>query len=351
MIFISSRWFFSVCFIFPVFLVSDELDGQYPDIVLSNYIDFSSEIAWNEGAGIEYANEELVVISTELPNSDALFSDIELLLWKGRQTSLGFLMKHSPGGSEEKNEVKNLKLNGNFGEKFGFSYPLDDDGWNVEGSYSHARSKVEHLLEDPVIGLSGSEGEAPGIQSLEDATAIWRMDVQMSDIEVGRDLSLFPQMSLRPHFGLRGAWIVQHYANSRMDGEDETNHFFGAGARIGCDSIWEIYKGFSLFGDGAFSVLSRVWDIPAIQSDSAGQVDPLNQVDRSQTLLTLVDLACGLKYDLRFADQRYRFAMKMGYEYNYILNQMQFTKSSAASLDNPSSLSLMGWRFGIELDF
>ena len=241
MIFISSRWIFAFSFISPVFVVSDELGGRYSDIVLSNYIDFSSEIAWNEGTEIGGADQGSILISSELPNSAALFSDIELLLWKGRQTGLGFLMKPVPIGSEEKNKVKNLKLNGNFGEKFGFSYPLDDDGWNVEGSYSHARSKVEHPLEDSVIGLTGSGGA--GIESLEEAAAIWSMDLQMSDIEIGRDLSVFPQMSLRPHFGLRGAWIIQQYANSRMEGADETKHFFGAGARIGCDSIWEIYKG------------------------------------------------------------------------------------------------------------
>ncbi|MCX6988849.1 MAG: Lpg1974 family pore-forming outer membrane protein [Chlamydiae bacterium] len=334
--------------IYPLFLFSSEIDVDSSDIVFTNYLDGVSEIAWNE-------NSLIVDNIDAIKESPSLFANTELLFWKAEQSGLGVVIKHQQESVRERAEAKNLKLNGIFGSKLGFAYILAKDEWDVEGRYSRCQTKIHEELIEVVSPVESPSLEDSKEASLHPTSSSWSMELQMSDLEIGRDLALSSQVCLRPHLGMRGAWILQKYHSTSAAEVDRNNHFIGMGARVGCDSIWQIYKGLSLFGDGAFSVLSGVFDRHEKRLETITAIDSIDNSASLNRIVTLVDLSCGLKYDLLFASERYSFGMKMGYEYNYILNRSQFIQVIGGAMDSPNRyqrpLSLMGLTCRVHLNF
>ncbi len=115
------------------------------------------------------------------------------------------------------------------------------------------------------------------------ASGNWQMSFNSIDLEFGRYSYLKPKVKIRPHAGMKIAWINQTYKVEYERGNLVTgsggsfqlissnfvmkNNSAGVGPRVGVDSRWKLCWGFSLIGDGAFSLIYDYFRVSKDQID------------------------------------------------------------------------------------
>lgn len=323
-----------------------------------------SEIAQNEGPGLHSEAATKVFMASQLKDSNRLFATGEVLLWKAQQDDLGFAVKSSSTTSVQKGKTKDPKFNWDWGFRVGFGYNIPHDHWDIAGSYTQFQSQSHTEESAPTGGAVFPQWSINSGYATE-AKAHWRLHLQLGDLELGRAIGVAKWLSLRPYIGVRGAWIFQKYNIEYSGGslvpvgnEDEVsmrNNFWGVGARLGLDTLWGFGQGFSLFGDGSFSLLSGFFNVHQREQLENGTVTYLNVVSHPNTVVTMLDLALGFQYDAFFSHKKYHLGVKLGYEFNYLFDQnqfMQFISGSSGSFNRgDGDLSLMGVSLGFRFDF
>jgi hypothetical protein len=305
-----------------------------------------------------------VFMSSQLKDANRMFALAEVLLWRAQQSGLGFVVEKQTGSSVTKAKVKSPEYDWDWGFRLGFGYTLPHDDWDVVGSYTQFQTQtndVDHSSED--------KGLYPtylfrSIGTVDSVSAKWNLHLQMADLEVGKDLPIGQRLCIRPHAGVRGAWIFQKYTidysggSLHKLGDREVmllNNFFGIGARVGFDSLWNIAKGFSIFGDGSISLLSGFFGLKNRQQNTQSGATTFNVSSDPSTVVTFFDVIAGFQYDMFFKDHKYHLGIKAGYEFNYLFNQYQFLSAmngnSTFYNSYQNDLSFMGLTFGLRFDF
>jgi hypothetical protein len=352
----SLSCFFATYLTFPIVISAEELIFPHKDA--SNFL-----VAEEKNNTLPQSSK--VFMTSDLKKSNRLFTTADVLLWKAQQDDLGFAIKSKNQTVIRKGKGKYPKFNWDWGFRVGLGYNIPHDLWDIRGSYT--RFKTQTRTKENV---SSSEFLFPtwSYQStgyVSQALAQWNMNLQLGDVEVGRAVLASKSISLRPFFGVRGAWIYQKYNISYKGGSalplEETNdvsmknNFWGVGGRIGLDSTWAIAKGWSFFGDGALSLLSGYFDVQQKDQLRKSDTTALSITDRPSKMISIFDLALGLQYDTFFDRNRYHLGIKMGYEFLYLFDQNEFIRfiSANPALSSRSSgdLSLMGLSLGVRFDF
>ena len=325
----------------------------------------NKEVAQSEPPALHSEEMTKVFMASQLKNSNRLFATGEVLLWKAQQDDLGFAVKSKSTTSIQKGKTKDPKFNWNWGFRVGFGYNIPHDNWDLAGSYTQFQTST-HTVDT----ANGGDALFPtwkydGSGYATEATAHWRLHLQLGDLELGRAIGVAKWLSIRPHIGIRAAWIYQKYDITYSGGTtvpagdtDEVslrNNFWGIGARFGADSLWGLGKGFSMFTDGAFSLLSGFFHVHQNEHLENGGTTYINVTSHPNTVVTILDLAMGFQYDTFFSHKKYHLGVKLGYEFNYLFDQNQFMRFISGSPGNFSTsngdLSLMGVTLGLRFDF
>lgn len=342
--------------------------------------------------------------------ADVFFS-AELLIWKPREDDLNYATELSSGIPTADNtfrdaKVQNWKGKWNAGVRLGLGWNTSYDGWDLSLFWTHfnSRNKKSHDGNDcdccPCApGVFQPEyfpkdycggGNLTPIYVTEAENKRWKLRLNMLDLELGREFFVSKWMTLRPHVGVRGAWIRQKFkveyeggnmfssaasncttcacfvtdAGSFAAGtvtEDEIsmkNNFWGVGLRAGLDSQWGLGAGFSLFGKLALSALwgkFKVNQVHELENTAGVEGRIMVMKNNFNVCRPIMDLALGLRYDTTFSNDSWGFGVWAGWEHHYFWGQNKLFKMVGANYDvvdqNDGDLSVAGVNIGVSFDF
>ena len=97
-----------------------------------------------------------------------------------------------------------------FGSDFGGNMSYDE--WDILLAWTWFQSHARGNTQKPALTLWGHPQVADnGTNGASSSRAKWSLHYNLIDLEMGRAFWVGKQSSLRPFFGLRGAWIDQHF--------------------------------------------------------------------------------------------------------------------------------------------
>lgn len=177
-----------------------------------------------------------------------------------------------------------------------------------------------------------------------DIETSWKLNLDLIDLELGREFWVSPKVSLRPHVGLRIAYLKQSFdlqhkggafsqpvieaGSSLNDFVDIDNDFKGVGVRAGLDSIWNLGCGFGIYGNFALSLIYGRFSIDhdeyVREASSPFSKTTIFQKDTSFRASRLAtDLALGLQWAKLLCSCQYGITVSLGWEQHLFLNQNQ----------------------------
>jgi len=296
-------------------------------------------------------------------------------------------------------DYKNPDFKWEWGFKVGLGYNSACDVWDVGIVWTRYRGKASSddstdsddnktLLP---IWSNQATSMAPLFASGIDTN--WRLDLDLVDLELGREFWVGRRLSLRPHVGLRIAYLKQDYTIDHKGGSwlagnnsllpplpdgppqdqnnevDINNDFKSIGVRSGFDTVWNLGCGFAFTGNMAFSILYGRFSVDHDEDDTQA-TDPFSktrifEADESfRTSVKATDLALGFQWSTLFCDCAYGFTVGIAWEHHLFENQNQMWRVSKALADNMSTkyrsnnfnqqrgdLSTQGWTLTLVFDF
>ncbi|NGX39183.1 MAG: hypothetical protein KR126chlam1_00505 [Chlamydiae bacterium] len=237
-----------------------------------------------------------------------------------------------------------------FGFKAGLTYVGCHDGWDFGLLWTWYRGKSGSTIQalddhnSTLIPLWSAFSSETGLITY--ATEIeenWAVQLQLFDIELGREFWTSKYLSLRPHVGLRIAFIDQEFNLVHRGGSwsdegsnsdafngfvDLDNDYRGVGIRAGLDSVWHIGCGWGLFGNfatsivyGRFKVDHDEWNRKA--TDPHSKIKILETQESFHASRAMLDLVLGVQWSTMFCDCCYGFTMQLGWEHHVFFDQNQ----------------------------
>ena len=166
-------------------------------------------------------------------------------------------------------DVKDHDFGWDIGFKGGLGYKTPHDNWDVYARYTwYETEDTSSSFKSAPSGLISLTHYLPVVSSHVKS----HLDVNYNNVELELARSFFvsSQVSFRPHFDVKSAWIdinndISYTASGispvfrTFAGLDfktkERLTFWGIGPRAGIDSKWHLGYGFHIFGDAAASIL------------------------------------------------------------------------------------------------
>lgn len=299
--------------------------------------------------------------------NNCIWIDGEAIFWQAYEENLEFVYKGNPASDEW--DVKSPDFDWNWGWRVGIGYNLPHDQWdlglewlhlnNVARGHAHANPSSE---EEPVlynVWTTTSSSMTGGTE----AKSHWENYLNQLDLNIGRQFYVGRWLNLRPHAGLRSAWIFQKYKVD-FDGlllgvptdtdVHMTNRYWGFGFCAGVGGDWMLGEGFSIYGDAGLALLVGFFHVH--QRGTENDVEAFEISKGFRTGRPIFDLDLGLKWATRFNKDRFAFSVKAGYEYHVYSDMNQFLLSNGSTdleLFNPAmgDLSYQGLTLGARFDF
>lgn len=256
-----------------------------------------------------------------------------------------------------------------FGVDSGFRVALgytfsNQDQWDLMAIYTYFHNSEEDSTDIPLISTVGIMPlvDANYIQSpylnqfmgdfLQTASADWRLNYNVADLELGRNFFIGRQLSIRPHWGVRGAWLYQdqtiYYTGYNMLGGTQAaptlsnlistqlnnqNDWHGVGLRTGAEMSWGFSKHWALVGSfsaalfyGRFVVRQ---DAAGVVNNSAGSTVPylLKYREGFNAIRPQLDASLGFEVSQFFCSHRYRVAFTAVWEIQEWFEQNVLTQT------------------------
>ena len=308
-----------------------------------------------------------------LKDSCQLWVDGEALFWVADMDNLDYAITSSSTDRIQNGRIHEPHFNWDWGVRVGLGYKLPYDQWDILVNYTYVHANAQGDVSKK-NGAVFPEWEAPFTVALapdetlyaKKAEACWDANVNIADFELGRSCFFGKWLSIRPFLGVRGLLINQEYhvqykggtavPTGDTDRVSMDNDFWGAGVRMGFDSLWGLGKGWGLYGDGAASLLSGHFDIfqkEKLKNADIKKVRISNHVDH---VIINAEIALGVQWDYLFSKDRYHVGMKFGWEFNVFFDQnrlIRFVGDSfpGAITNNDDNLSFQGLTLGFRFDF
>ncbi|MBS3904864.1 MAG: hypothetical protein KGZ39_06025 [Simkania sp.] len=327
----------------------------------------------------------------------------DVILWQASESGMTYAVQNFPDTQNptaitflNNGKAKNPHGEWDWGFKLAAGYDMPHDGWDLFLQWTRFYTdNNEHGTSAPTNGTifpsftNGSlltTGGGPGAATTGFAavSAHWRLHLNLLDLELGREFYVSKWLTLRPHAGLRNAWIDQHlnctYTNGSLaDGSSAVltnqniavhmkNNYWGMGIRGGLDGNWGLGGGFSLFSDLAAALLLGHFDVSQTETsptttatNASGRLGYSNHFRATRVTL---DMAMGVRYEHLFSDDRYGFMLQLGWEQHLFFSQNQLarffgggaanatvTGAAGANVVGQGDLSTQGVTLSAKFDF
>jgi len=283
----------------------------------------------------------------------------------------------------------NPSFDWNWGFKAGIGYNSTCDGWDFgivwtryngsASSHDEAEESDNHTLL-PIWSNYGSESRADLPIFATDIETNWDLDLDLVDLELGREFWNSKRLALRPFIGLRIARVRQSFEIEHKGGSwsdptptlnntvDLDNDFKGVGIRGGLNSVWNFGCGWALYGDTALSIIYGRFhvDHDEMNRSSAAPFSKQKIFESTDTFRAsrlVADLGLGIQWSSLFCDCQYGLTVKLGWENHLFLDQNQMwrvpregdTFNSFVNLNNfvqrRGDLDTQGWTLAVIFDF
>jgi hypothetical protein len=236
---------------------------------------------------------------------------------------------------------------------------MKHDLWDTQASYTMFKSKASESSGGAIYPaflasrLSLLEPFSSGEASL-------RVHYNMFNWDLGRAFLNSRRLVLRPFIGFKGGWITQKIRSSWIipdllitSAEENIDHkFMGAGPKGGATAkfCFGNIRNHSLSFIGSFdsAYLWGHWSIKDRYVDNIGTIIFVKTDPRDFGSLVL-HAFLGLEWDCNFDRDRSHFGLKIGYEIEDWLNQLQIFSDTSGSQNN--ALFLQGLNAGLKFDF
>ncbi len=329
------------------------------------------------------------------------------LYWNAHQDGMEYAINNEIVGSDSVSgnaELNNLidakyltpNFKWDFGFKVGVGYTTTCDGWDFgvlwtyfrEGANGH--DEAEFCDNQTLLPLWSAfqfpnAGNAPILFST-DIETLWKLDLNLIDLELGRNYWTSKYLAFRPHVGLRIAYIEQSFDIQYRGGSfndpglnlnfnDQVsldNDYKGVGVRTGFDTTWNVGCGFGLYGNFAFSIIYGKFHIDhdewLREATSPFAKTQLLQTEESfRASRGILDLGLGVQWASMFRDCAYGFAAKIGWEHHLFFHQNQLWRvmryggtNNVGPLNNSGendfsqrrgNLDTQGWTLRLDFQF
>jgi len=321
-----------------------------------------------------------------------LFITGDFLWWEAHETGLDFVIKNEEGTSFINNgKINNPKSPWHPGFRVGLGYNLPHDGWDIYANLMrfYTRGKGDRT-EQPLGGamyatwLDPHHNDRPSPTELElhDAKSLWKLHLNQIDLSLGREFFVSRYVTLRPHLGIRTAWVRQKYAiHYRGHISDPnavnfnrlltlgvpthtqvrmSNRYWGLGPVGGINSQWEFWGGFSFYGDLDLALLYGFFRNDQFQKALLSETSQFRIKNRFHLGRAISDLAAGLRWQSSLGDWEdpysFNLLIQVGWEHHIYYGQnLLFRPVDNSTLghmpSNLGDLTLQGWTLSMKFDF
>ena len=268
-------------------------------------------------------------------------------------------------------KYKSTDFDWSSGFRVGIGWNTKHDDWDFLLSwmrfYSHEKNSVASsgsTYVDPTIALG----------PVASASANFHLHLNQIELVLGREFYVSRALSLKPLVGIITSWIDQKYithydtmlgigslGNGTFNKNTNKNDFWGTGLKGGINTQWELGWGFSIFGNGALSILYGKFDVKKTSevNASTGGV-PINKnpsaTDNFHLARYIADVSLGMRFDYMFNDDRIHLGLQGGWEDHIYFGQNQFLTSTniynVGQIESANQdLTLQGFALSARLDF
>jgi len=225
-----------------------------------------------------------------------------------------------------------------WGFRVGIGYNMVHDEWDTQLYYTWFQTKKEESVgsEESAFSFVASTNVADiqiANSNYSNGEINWTIHYSVLDWELGRDYNVSKHLALRPHVGIKTAWISQHIKGHFVEigvAHDRDffkmeNEFWGVGPSFGANMHWNFgnYGShyFGMFGDIAGALMWGHFDVDNEIENAVLEVD-FDNLNRN-LMSTMLLGALGLSWDTNFHNDKCHFCMKLGYELQYWFRQNQ----------------------------
>lgn len=266
-----------------------------------------------------------------------------------------------------KGRTKHMEFHWDWGVRAGLGCNFQHDGWDIRGQYTwfntSGSDSTSAGLNSSVVPLRGSS-EIAGTQPLpgggfiqnsfifcKSAKSQYDFDYQAIDVELGRDYFVSADLSFRPYWGVKTAWIDlqqnTRYTGGQPTGSNdqtlglnehtvhirEDSDFWGIGPRTGVGTRWHLGEGISFFGNISGALVYGYFDVDHKERFTLGNDFRIRLNADRHAFSPTVQYQIGLCWDSYFHNNRHHLMIGVGFEGQYWWRMNQMLK-----IDNATSL-------------
>ncbi|MCX6987007.1 MAG: Lpg1974 family pore-forming outer membrane protein [Chlamydiae bacterium] len=330
-----------------------------------------------------------------------IFVSADFIYWYAQQDGLSYAFAGEFGNNTTNKKpsdshVKQVDRKWEPGFKLGAGLEFEHDGWDLFAQWTwlnpitdNKSSASENLDNENYFVLpydsKGIRNKAVGIAGISLITeeASWTLHYNVIDLELGRNFFLSRYMTLRPHIGLKTAWINQKFNQEFLSDDlaftsagqfpslsdnapftfsgtgkkNQSLESWGLGIRMGIDPVFHLSRNWGIYGNLALSALYQYYKTSEKVSAygiGTGINDLLQPIDfklrntkkSNHTLTPVLELGLGLEYMAWFYNESYMLEIKAGWE-----EQVWFNTNQFQDVSDQGNLTLQGFTFKAGLHF
>lgn len=224
------------------------------------------------------------------------------------------------------------------GVRLGIGYFFEHDHWDLNFDWTWlniTEYKQPHVPNGTVLIPLWLTGDSSGV-GLDSTTsaAKWEAEYNALDILFGKPIDVSNLYVLKPHFGIRTAWIDQHFS-VRYNGTFENvspvihhalNDFWGVGARIGANNEFYVGKaGLLFFGNFAASIVFGKFNVSQ-DLPFTGAIDGFDFTYATFQNIPNIECAIGFGWETFLMNRRYHLCFRASYEFQQWFDQLRLRR-------------------------
>jgi hypothetical protein len=223
------------------------------------------------------------------------------------------------------------------GFKVGFGFFPSWDHWDAYAEYTWFKStNLSHATASSGQALASFWGNPEEIADKRSGKSRWHLKLDIIDLNLGRSYYAGKELTFRPFFGARSAWIRQHYHSefvpdtgpSLIENLDKSTSW-SIGPEVGLLAHYLVGCGFRLIGSAELDVLYTNYDLTTQAFEDSVLVTSL-QEHHLKYLRPHMDLELGLGWGSYFSNHNYHIDLLATYGFQVFWNQNMFRRTGLA---------------------
>ncbi|MBS0621102.1 MAG: hypothetical protein JSS61_06560 [Verrucomicrobia bacterium] len=309
-----------------------------------------------------------------------VFVTADFIYWKARQDGLEYAASGvasstfptlASGLTIPSGHVKEPKFEFQPGFKIGLGILMDHDGWDLYANYTWLNPQQEkneiNLSSDTnatLVPLRSNGREQLGAVQLTESESWYKLNYNVIDLELGRNFFVSRYLTMRPHVGLKTAWLRQKFNMNEeisvdslltVPGTSESKqkqNTWGLGIRGGINTVYHFNRNWGIYGDLA---LSALWSCVKVKNHTevassgfAHDADVIRNRRGFHEVMPVLELGLGLEYMTWFYNENYMLSLQAGWEEQVWFNTNHFFDPQTHLSGN---LTVQGFTFKVGFYF